>query len=184
MDELQKIFTENLGQKTILIRFPLNGAQFKVEFIDVRCCLDTKKVRLHLKYRVEWIENSFSFYFGIYDSFELGVHALFSTIFDLRICQDCFQLGCSFSKSNDNIMNGEECSICLDRVHSFQLSCGHAIHKLCLLQLREYSNCKEIFCPICRKKIIKKDFQNIFKNKQCPPTKKYKWKPHKESHGL
>ena len=77
-------------------------------------------------------------------------------IFHCNHCNGCFsKLSIETHKCSQKKLNDIDCPICMESIHSSQMSayilnCGHVVHQLCLntlIQKNEYR------CPTCRKSI-------------------------------
>jgi hypothetical protein len=149
LNELKSILLENDGN--IIIKFPIKCPSFQISHLKIRK-INIDDYEFMLKYRIECMDDEFSHLYGIFSWFEEGMCNLFQDVSELKLCMECIRLGCNQCCRDEN----GECCICLEPVSRHELSCGHLIHKICLIKLRELLNTK---CPLCRKKIKKKDFK-------------------------
>ena len=106
------------------------------------------------------------------ESASLLVDQLLSIASSHDVCPECYSLflpeeGCKVCLPNRLLVEYQPsnpppptCSICLDPVYTNQLSCGHAVHRGCILRMNPYDYYDETIdrilflrCPLCRKSL-------------------------------
>jgi len=87
------------------------------------------------------------------------------------ICSHCqwYMYRNEYGIQHGYLKDHQQCPICFEEVYSSSLTCGHYVHKTCLIQLNPFlwftEDVKELacmVCPLCRKEMTLSDFQHFF----------------------